>query len=172
VDDQTLALFKYDPASNSYYSNFPFTPVTTAYYVGGGEIAFFPKLDVVTKDFNPYTQKGRQLMISYVDFLMEVTNQSAMTVRLFSNTFPAYAGNIVIGQKELETTQPAPYYGNDTTSGSDIIWHRLYYNLTGQLIRIQMTFDDFLMNQLITHQETWVLNAMTIHAKPAGKILF
>lgn len=111
-------------------------------------------------------------MISYVDFLMEVTNQSAMTVSLFSNTYPAYAGNVVIGQREVETTQPEPYYGNNTLSGSDILWHRLYYNLTGQLIRIEISYDDSLMNQLVTHQETWVLNAMNIWAKPSGKLLF
>lgn len=178
VDDNNLTLFRFDPALNppdgGYFQDFPFTPGigSPATYVGNGQMAIFPRMNVVTKDFNPFTQKGKQLKISYVDFLMDVTPSTAMSVNLYSNTYQSFAGDINIGQRDIETYQAQPYFGNNTLGGSDILWHRLYHTLTGQMIRIQMTYSDALMNLMNTHQQEWGLNAMTVHARTAGKTIF
>lgn len=172
VDDNTLALYLWDNVNLNYYDNFAFLPASGSYYIGGGEIAIFPVLDVVTKDFNPFTKDGKQIKVSSIDFLMDVNPNAAMTVNLFSNTYPAYSSDMVIGQTSLELNQPTPYFGNEANNPSDILWHRLYFNLVGQLIRIELTFSDVLLNQLITHQNDWVLNAMTIRGRPGGNIIF
>lgn len=172
IDDNNLSLFKWDFTQNIYISNFSFTPVTTAYYVGGGQMALFPKLDVMTKDFNPFSKDGNQIKISYVDFLMDVDTDSAMSVNLYSNTYLAYTGTVVIGNRSLETDQPEPYFGNNAVNPSDILWHRFYFTLAGQMIRIQMTYSDALMNTITTHRSDWVLNAMTIWCRKAGKQVF
>lgn len=172
IDNNTLGLYKWDFTQQIYVNNFSFTPSSSASYVGGGLITLLPKLNVQTKDFNPYTPAGKQIKMSYIDFLMDTTNSSAMSVNLYTNTFLALAGNIKIGNSSLETYLTAPYYGNDAINSSDIAWHRFFCTIIGQFIRIQMTYDDNLMNTLATHQQTWVLNAINFYARQGGKLIF
>lgn len=176
VDINTVSLSKWDTSStpHQYINNFSFTPTAaTATYIGKGKAALFPRLDVQSKDFNPYQNKGSQTKLCYIDFLTDVPDTvegqtAAMTVVLYANTSPAVIGNLLVGNKQVATSLTLPYY----TPASDIAWHRFYATLAAQYFRIQMTYDDDLMNQLTTHQQTWVLNAMTLWVRPGGKIVF
>jgi hypothetical protein len=173
VDDNFLDLYKYDFTQGIYVADFAFTPAPAGItYIGGGQIALFPKMDIVTKDFNPYQKKGQQVKISYIDLLLEVSQSAAMTVNVFSNTYQAYAGDINVGQNTIETSQAQPFFGNNIIGASNILWHRLYKTLYGQLIRIEFTYGDALMSTLETHRQEWSLNAITIHARRAGKQIF
>lgn len=172
IDDDTIGLLKWDISLQEYVNNFTFTPATTSTYMGNGEVALFPKLDVQTKDFNPYINNGGQVKLSYVDFLTDATPSAVMTVNVYANTQvgdPSVRANILVGNRESETYLQAPYY---STPGSDIAWHRFYCTLAAQFIRLQFTYDDELMNQLATHQQTWVLNAITLWTRPGGKMIF
>lgn len=161
IDSNTISLSYWDYDDQFYYD----TPATgPALYVGGGEITLFPKLDVQTKDFSPYQQGGKQWTLNQVDFLMDVTPSSAMTVNLFTNTSPSSSGNLLTGNKEVETFTTLPYY----IPASDIAWHSFQATAYGQFIRVQMTYDDDLMNALIVHEQDWVLNSMRVYHKIAG----
>lgn len=175
IDNNTISILKWDTTLNphQYVSNFSFTPVPSPniVYEGKGQAALFPKLDVQTKDFNPYMQKGGQLKLSYIDFLMDSSISSAMTVNLYINTYPGnpiVRTNMIVGNTNSSTSLTAPYYA----PLSDIAWHRLYATIAGQFIRIQLTFDDDLMNLLTTHEQNWVLNAITLWTRPGGKMVF
>ena len=173
ITNTLLKLYRYDFDQGIYISNFDYTPhepVQVVVYIGGGSLAIMPRLDVQTKDFNPYAKQGNQTKISYIDFLTDVTPSASMTVNLFSNTYLTATQTINTGNELLETYQASPYFGN--FSASNILWHRFYYTLTGQMIRIQMTYNDVLMNTIETHQQDWQLNAMTIWARPGGKSIF
>lgn len=172
IDDNNIYIYKWSFDDQQYYSDFDFTPVVSFIYVGGGKITLFPKLDVQTKDFNPFTAKGKQLKVSYIDFLMAKTESAAFSINLFFNTNSAVGGTINTGVREFstETYTPSPYYGNATNE--DIAWHRFAQTIAGQFIKIQMTYDDNLMNLIETHEQDWELNAMTMHLREGGKILF
>lgn len=174
IDDNTIGLLKWITTitPHQYVNNFSFTPPTTSTYTGGGVVALFPKLDVQTKDFNPYINAGGQTKLAYVDFLTDATHNAVMTVNVYANTQvgdPSVRANILVGNQESETYLQAPYY---STPGSEIAWHRFYCTLAAQFIRIQLTYDDDLMNQLSTHQQTWILNAITLWTRPGGKMIF
>lgn len=168
VDSDTVQLAIWDTTNQLYGVNFSFTPVTTATYQGGGTLALMPRLYVATKDFNPYQAQGQQLQTSYIDFLMQRTNETAMTVQLFVNTSLSVQNNLLVGNKEVPTYTAQPYYVPE----SDIAWHRFFASAYGQYIRIIMTYDDDLMNTMSTHNETWGLNGFNLWARPAGKINF
>lgn len=174
IDDDTIGLLKWDTTltPHQYINNFSFTPATSSTYVGGGVVALFPKLNVQTKDFNPYLTQGGQAKLAYIDFLTDATPSALMTVYLYANTQagnPSLRANILVGNQESETYLTPPYY---STPVSDIAWHRFYATLSAQFIRVQMTYDDDLMNLLSTHQQTWVLNAITLWTRPGGKMIF
>ncbi len=65
----------------------------------------------------------------------------------------------------------SPSNGQTYTFGSQYAWYRFYSNQFGQYLRIGLTYDDILMNQLGTHQMPFELNAMNCYFRPGGRIV-
>jgi hypothetical protein len=247
LDYTKVTIYKWNGTA---YTSFPFTPATDAIYVGGGEITLFPKMQIQTKDFNPYQAKGMQLKISYIDFLTDATPAAAISVQLFINSFLGANNqtNLLVGNKEVETantpfgyitnisqTNPAviasanhglrtgqtvsitkvkgmtqinilnpvtvTYIDANTfsvnvdatafsaydsngiwsqqspgyfipSSPTQYMWHRFFTTSTGQYIRINITYDDILMNQISTHEQDFQLNALSLWVRPGSKTIF
>ena len=58
------------------------------------------------------------------------------------------------------------------TAGAQYAWYRFYANAYGQFVSLQITYSNEQMNQLSTHQSNFVLNAMQIYYRPAGRNIF
>lgn len=168
ITKDIIGILKWDTDEQLYVNDFDFTPVTTALYVGGGLAALYPLLYVQTKDFSPFLEKGMQLKMSYIDFLMDATPSAAMSVQLFLNSSMSVQGNLLVGNKEVETSLTSPYYVPE----SEYAWHRFFATLAGQFIRVVITYDDDLMNLPETHKQLWTMNAMTLWVRPGGKNVF
>lgn len=70
-----VTLLRWDFQSQSYFTNFSFTPVIAdSIYIGGGTATLFPVPLMQTKDFNPFFQKSMQSKVSYMDFLFDTTS--------------------------------------------------------------------------------------------------
>lgn len=65
----------------------------------------------------------------------------------------------------------SPVNGQTYISGSKYAWYRFYSTQFGQYLRIGLTYDDNLMNQLATHQTPMELNAMNIWFRPGGRMI-
>jgi hypothetical protein len=65
----------------------------------------------------------------------------------------------------------SPVDGQTYIPGSEYAWYRFYSTQFGQYLRIAMTYDDNLMNQLATHQTPMELNAMNIWFRKGGRII-
>lgn len=114
-------------------------------------------IGIDSTDFNAYVSGGVWILLG-----------AGMTVELFLNSSPSIFGNLLVGNKELKTTQTPPFYG----PASLYAWYRFYASCNGQYIRVRMTFDDILMNTLTTHQQEWILNGMNLWARPSTRNLF
>jgi hypothetical protein len=239
------------------YSEFTKTSMST--YIGGGQIALLPKMNIVGKDFNPYQEAGKGFKISYIDFQMD-TNMDlpcipAVSVQLFVNSYLGLQGNLQYGNQEVlnssqvvgfvnfihtdateipNLTNPCtveskdhsltsgyvisfgniigttqlnvgnytitvidantftlnginssgftPYVSGGTwyaipadgqiyIPGSQYAWYRFYSTQFGQYLRIALTYDDTLMNQLATHQTPMELNAMNCWFREGGRLV-
>jgi len=65
----------------------------------------------------------------------------------------------------------SPVNGQTYIPGSEYAWYRFYSTQFGQYLRIGLTYDDNLMNQLATHQTPMELNAMNIWFRPGGRLV-
>ena len=82
-----------------------FTPATgTGTYMGGGEVTLIPKLSIRTKDFNPFQEQGKQMMLSYVDFQTDATPNGIVSVELSVNSDTEAVGNMDVGSTQVETS--------------------------------------------------------------------
>lgn len=65
----------------------------------------------------------------------------------------------------------SPVNGQTYIPGSEYAWYRFYSTQFGQYLRIGLTYDDNLMNQLSTHQTPMELNAMNIWFREGGRLI-
>jgi len=65
----------------------------------------------------------------------------------------------------------SPTDGQTYIPGSEYAWYRFYSTQFGQFLRIGMTYDDNLMNQLATHQMPVELNAMNCWFREGGRLI-
>lgn len=65
----------------------------------------------------------------------------------------------------------SPVNGQTYIPGSEYAWYRFYSTQFGQYLRIGLTYDDDLMNQLATHQTPMELNAINIWFRDGGRII-
>lgn len=114
-------------------------------------------IPVDSTNYGTYTLGGQWILLG-----------AGMSVQLFLNSSPSISGNLIVGNRELKTTQTPPFYG----PASLYAWYRFYASCAGQFVRVGIDFDDILMNTLTTHQQEWVLNAMNLWGRPGGKIMF
>lgn len=165
-DANSFYLYKWD--GTEYVGDFPFTPVTTATYIGGGTITLFPKLNAVTKDFSLFQDAGLQTKLSSIDFLVEVTPESAMSVKLYINANQSVVGNVLVGNRNMSTTPTNTFY--PPSNVSDYAYYSFYATTVGQFFSINVTYDDTLMNNITTHKNKWVLLAINAKCRQGGRM--
>lgn len=166
IDEDTVSLLKWDGDN---YATFSYTPAFgTGTYIGKGEVTLLPKMNMTTKDFNPWQEMGNEMFLSSVSFLTDNVPNGQFTVELYGNSSLVEKMNLLTGNQELETSLPSPFY----FPGSEYAWHRFYATASAQYIRLTLTYDDDLMNDITTHRQSFVLNAMAIFARKAGKLPF
>jgi hypothetical protein len=61
--------------------------------------------------------------------------------------------------------------GQTYIPGSEYAWYRFYSTQFGQYLRVALTYDDSLMNQLATHQSPMELNAMNLWMREGGRLI-
>ena len=174
VDPDVIILTEWSTMINphNYITNFTYTPdLSTVTYIGGGTVALFPRMDIITKDFNPFQEQSKQMKLSSIDFMVDASNTAAITVNLYANAQTVIAGNLPLGNKEVETYIPSVNLYTPAFP-SEYLWHRFYATLFGQFIRIQMTYDNDLMNQINTHTESFELNGIKLNVRPGGHLVF
>jgi hypothetical protein len=65
----------------------------------------------------------------------------------------------------------SPVNGQTYIPGSQYAWYRFYSTQFGQYLRVGLTYDDNLMNQLATHQTPMELNAMNLWFRQGGRLI-
>lgn len=247
IDSDTLRIYRYNESTNGYDESFSFTPAAAGNtYVGGGTLRVLPRMQIQTKDFNPFQLEGFQNFVAYIDFLTDTNPASEITVEIFANSKRDRAENFIVGNKYCEQDDTQFGYITNITQdtdavvtsdnhglingdqvffldvkgmteinassistvtvidentfsvdvdssaftaytfggiwqqvnnlyyevGSEYSWHRFYATGTGQYLNFKLTYDNFLMNQVNTHQNSFVLNAMVPYFRKAGKNVF
>lgn len=136
IDEDNIELFKYNPATGQLFSDFEVTNVGT--YVGGGVVALFPKMEIVTKDFNPAKQVGQNIKTSYIDFLFDVSSPASINVFMKMNTDANNKGNLLIGNDNVETANSKTGYITGVTLANPcVIESKNHGLLNGESIQIQ-----------------------------------
>lgn len=103
IDKDNIAIGKWNTDAQEVAYNFSVTNVGD--YVGGGVVALFPNVYIETKDFNPVKQPlGMNIKTSSIDFLFDASSPSPISVQMKMNTNINAQGNVLVGNKTVETS--------------------------------------------------------------------
>lgn len=140
-------------------------------YIGGGTLSHVSKIDIISKQWNPYIDKGRSLFLGYIDFCVEKTALSEITVDYFASSSElstvanAAATGTLLGTSILETR---PYAIRAFEEVQEILWHRVYFQADGQFIQIRLYWDDIQMRNPNISLDDFTMQALTLSTQPTS----
>jgi hypothetical protein len=141
-DPDVIQVVQYDFDTDSYTgtsgNQIGFTPATgTGTYMGGGVVALFPKMDILTKDFNPIQDKGYQLKSSFTDFQTDASPNAEITVNMYVNSSLGTVANLPVFNGNLSTAQGQSGRMTNATQANPCVIMSVHHGLqTGRQLTI------------------------------------
>lgn len=158
----------------------------TGSYLGGGVMARISQIDIYTKQYNFYANQDRNVTINKVDFLVDKTDNGAVTIDYFVSSATdismvegAEQTGSLLGNSVLETSayQLVPLESYQTR-----IWHPVYIAANGECIQLRIYISDAQMTGYAldtdnngtvigcqyTALNNFELNAMIFYARPSS----
>ena len=146
----------------------------TGTYTGGGLISRVSKISIKTKEYNFYAKQGRNAYISKVDFMVDRTDAGQIQVDFYVSTaltplLEDSAGNgVLLGTGTLDmfaytvfngTPAPIPFEATAVR-----LWHPVYFQADGEVVQLQLIFNDSQMTNTAIRESGFALHAMCIYA--------
>lgn len=141
--------------------------VITGTYNGGGTAARVSEVDIVTKQYNFYTQDDRNIFIPRIDFLVDKTTAGQIIADYFVSST-----NLSITSEGLGTLlSPGPLPGNNVLETKaydplllpleqfqDRLWHPVYFYADGNCVQFELYFG---INQMFGYVATTINGTTT-----------
>lgn len=150
-------------------------------YEGGGLISRVSNIQIKTKEYNFYADKGRNVYISKVDFMVDATAAGQIQVDYYVSTSAvpllelSLASKTLIGTGTLDTF---PYTLANATKGvmtpiqfeedATRLWHPVYLQGDGEIVQFYLNMNDAQMRNTEIRQCGFQLHALVIHAQPTS----
>lgn len=148
-------------------------------YTGGGYMSRVSNVDILTKQYNPYAQQGRNISIDKVNFFVDKTASGQTTVDYFvsSSVTPVRGSTSELGTGALETYAYSDFPYEATSSR---VWRPVYFDADGESIQFQIKMTPAQMTQIDEDDDgnlsgpalqDFELHAMILHADPTSNRL-
>lgn len=143
-------------------------------YTGGGTMSRVSQIQLLTKQYNFYMDKGRNAYVSKVDFLMDTTQYGQIEVNFYVSTSATdmlAASNSLTGTGSLlgtGTLETFPYPSVPFEANSSQVWHPVYFQADGEFIQLDIKLNDEQMRDTNIRQSEFQLHAMTAFCQPTS----
>lgn len=143
-------------------------------YTGGGTLARVSQVQLLTKQYNFYMEKGRNSYVAKVDFLVDRTQFGQIQVDFFvstaDNSMLADSNSVsgtgsLLGSGTLETF-PYPTIPFEQTASQ--LWHPYYLQADGEFIQLNIALNDAQMRDVQVRESQFQLHSMIFHTTPTS----
>ncbi len=160
-------------------NDFIISPTVSGTYTGNGLITVLTMINIPTKQFTPYWEKGKNYTLKYFDVLFDLTSGGQMHVDVYvdfntSLSMTDTTGGYVLGMPILSTAAESitppfnlPYY-QFQNQGSQI-WKRFYTVATGETFQLVFSFSDTEMASQQINNSDVVIHAINLFFEEAGE---
>jgi len=171
-----------DPVSANTPNQFSFSaldnsslPITiTGTYTGGGTVSLVSNMNILSKQYNFYTEQDRNMYMQRVDFLVDRTTNGVVTADYLVSSTPLSMISEGIGN----VASPGPLPGNGTLETSPYalapfeqyqtrLWHPVYLYAEGECVQLQlyMSPNQMFSYNIVNNTVQYVaLNDFELHA--------
>lgn len=137
-------------------------------YTGGGTIARASRIDMLTKQFNPYMKEGRNVYLSKVDFMVDSTEEGEISIDFLTSTATSDQSltqsgidlGMLLGNGVLTTI---PY--NAAEEQQDQLWHPVYFPAEGMTVQLRIYLSDEQMADIAIVQAAFQLHLMVLNTQ-------
>lgn len=146
----------------------------TLNYTGGGNVTRVSRIKILTKQFNPYVDKGRNVYVSKIDFNVLATANGEITVDYAPSTSElsmieeGETTGSLLGTSVLETH---PYPSVPMEAEQTKLWHPVYFQTEGEFIQFALFLSDLQMIHVPTALSDFWLEGMILHTMPTSSRL-
>lgn len=188
---KVIAIGGSTPTPNSFTVDLDYP--TGSAYIGGGTFSRLSKPLMLTKQFNPYWEQGRQVRLSVQKYLMEYTSNSQVTVNIYLSQDQDQEWNSLVNQggppnslvySQIMYTCPestniglTPFnvslqnqISSEEVSASKQIWHRDNTSLIGDSFQAGITLSDEQMYNLTYATSEIKLHGMHFIVNPSSHL--
>lgn len=131
----------------------------SAGYTGGGQVTRVSNPQILSKEWNPYVNEGRNVYLARIDFAVARTSGGQVTVDYYPSSTNISMINdgtttgMIMGTGVLETAPYNPIYF-PLEQQQQKLWHPVYFQTTGQCIQIFISMSPIqLTNPLIAFSD-------------------
>jgi len=150
-------------------------------YIGGGLASRVSKVDIVSKQWNPYLKDASNFQLAKIDFCVEATSSGEITVDFSPNSAlnvaetdglsmiaDGIATNSILGTSILETS---PFTLYPIESFQKRLWHPIYFQTQGDSIQIRLYFsDEQMVDPEISQEVGFTLEGIMLYTKSTGRL--
>lgn len=152
----------------------------TGTYAGGGTVTRVSNPQILSKEWNPYVNEGRNVYLARIDFGVLKTGEfgsgGAVTVDYYPSSTElsmiqaGQANNCIVGDGTLETTpyDPAIY---PLESVQARLWHPIYFQTTGESVQIFIYMSDAQMTDPVKALADFEIEGMVLHTSRSSSRL-
>ena len=160
-------------ANNIVVFNPALVGISSAGYTGGGQVTRLSAINILTKQYNPYIDKGYNFSINKVDFAVGKTANGAIEVDYYTSSsyFPTVTNNLApVNAQGTNTLETSPYALYPFEQQQTRLWHPIYISDQGECIQLKLYLS---AEQLFDLNITWSdfeLEGMMLYVRPTGRI--
>lgn len=140
-------------------------------YIGGGYATRVSRIDILSKQWNPYVGKGYDFHLAKIEFNVNKTENGYIYVEMFNSYSnepmleASRATGTRLGNGILETD---PNYLTPFERVQSQLWHTLYFESVGSSAQIRIYWPDILMTDENAVFSAFELNGMILHTRPTS----
>ncbi len=141
----------------------------TGTYTGGGTVARVSNIQIKSKQWNPYVEKGRSFYLAKIDFCVLKTQSGQITVDYYpsgtnlSMVEAADATLMIMGTNVLETSPFALY---PLEQEQIRLWHPVYFQTDGDFVQIALYFTDAQIRTNAIAFSAFEIEGIILHTQP------
>lgn len=137
-------------------------------YRGGGLVARVPRLDVLTKEWNPYKDQNTELNLSKISFGVEKQTAGEITVDYFvshSDVSNFQEAQVKMGTGILDLK---PYTLKTIENSQRLLWHPLTFNASGDSVQLRLYWSNEQMVDPDISESGFILEALILYTQPSA----
>jgi len=144
----------------------------TGTYEGGGRAARVSQIDILSKQWNFYIDKGKNFYLAKISFAVLKTAAGEVTVDYYPSATQlsmiesGQATGSILGDNNLQTY---PFELYPLESSQNRLWHPVYFQTEGECVQIRIYLDDAQMKDVAISSSDFQMEGLIAFTRPTSE---